>query len=142
MYLTQDEFNVLSGKKKGLSNFKISQKFKMSETAVKVAFGNLLAKYDANDSSDLNEKADIKKTKVTETPPYYEYEEIEGYKRLVKKITLKEQDTTNLKKFLEKAEKQEFELIFDKDPNNFYRALYIKNTKTNERIEICSEITD
>ena len=88
MYLTQNEFNVLSGKKIGLSNSEMRQNFRMSETEIKIAYGHLLAKYDVNDSLQLIKKANLKKVEVTENPPYYEYEEIEGHKRLVKKIQI------------------------------------------------------
>ena len=48
----------------------------------------------------------------------------------------------SLANFFENVEDEEFDLIFDKDPNNFYKALYVKNLKTNEKTEIYSKITD
>lgn len=142
MFLTQEEFNVLSGKIFGLSNFEISQKLKISETSVKITFGILLEKYGATDSLDLVQKANLNQIQISENPPYYNYEKIEGHKRLVKKIQISKQEFMSLAKFFENVEDEEFELIFDKDPNNFYKALYVKNLKTNEKTEIYSEITD
>ena len=142
MYLTQEEFNVLNGKIFGLSNFEISQKLKISEKSVKIIFGILLEKYGATDSLDLVQKSNLNQVQIFENPPYYDYEKIEGHKRLVKKIQISKQEFIALSKFFENVEDEEFELIFDKDPNNFYKALYVKNLKTNEKTEIYSKITD
>ena len=142
MYLTQEEFNVLNGKIFGLSNFEISQKLKISEKSVKIIFGILLEKYGATDSLDLVQKSNLNQVQIFENPPYYDYEKIEGHKRLVKKIKISKQEFIALSKFFENVEDEEFELIFDKDPNNFYKALYVKNLKTNEKTEIYSKITD
>lgn len=142
MFLTQEEFNVLNGKIFGLSNFEISQKLKISEKSVKIIFGILLEKYGAMDSLDLIQKSNLNQVQIAENPPYYDYEEIEGHKRLVKKIQISKQDFMSLAKFIENVDDEEFELIFDKDINNFYKALYVKILKTNEKTEIYSEITD
>ena len=140
MYLTEEEFKVLSGKKIGLSNHEISKNMKISVTAVKVAYHNLLSKYEAKDIMELNRKANLKNVEVAENLPYYDYEKIEGHKRLVKKIKITKEEVLALAKFFGNTQENEFELI--SYCHSFCKSLYIKNQKTKDITEIHSEITD
>ena len=140
MYLTEKEFKILSGKKIGLSNHEISKNMKISVTAVKIAYHNLLSKYEVKNIMELTEKANLKSVEVAENPPYYDYEKIEGQERLVKKIKITKEEVLTLAKFFENTQENELELI--SYSHSFCKSLFVKNPKTKDITENYSEITD
>lgn len=142
MYLTQDEFVTLSGIKLGLSNHQISKKFNISVSATMKTKGNLCKKYGVkNHWGELAEIADLKKVEVREENdiPFFQYED----SFLVQKIKICKKDVMALAKLFkqEKDERQEYELILNKDFNNMFNLLYVKNPETNEVQEV-RNITD
>ena len=64
MYLTQEEFNVLSFRLNGLSLQQIGKNLNTSVTAVTILYNNLLDKYGVNDSLALKEKVNFEEIKI------------------------------------------------------------------------------
>lgn len=64
MYLTQEEFNVLSFRLNGLSTKKISENIGISKTAVLICYNSLLDKYNVNDCVALKEKVNFEEIKI------------------------------------------------------------------------------
>lgn len=65
MYLTQDEFNVLSFRLNGLTTQQISENIGISKTAVLISYNSLLDKYNVNDSIALKEKVNFGEIKIS-----------------------------------------------------------------------------
>ena len=147
MYLTREEFLVLSARKMGIHCKRdIAEKFKLSETTVAICDNNLFKKYGIKAKSTVEAKqklvevADLKKVEVVETDkmPFFEYEN----NALVKKMKITKKNVEALSKYFEnvKDESQEYELILDEDFNNMYRILEIKDPLTGKKEELMSEI--
>ncbi len=80
MYLTDDEYKVLSGIIEGLPNHKIEEKYGIKMGTNDPRIVALMRKYGVNLYSDnyrkeIRDKADLSKTEVTEKEemPYFEY---------------------------------------------------------------------
>lgn len=147
MYLTKEEFLVLSARKMGIHQRKeISQKFKLSETIIALCDNNLFKKYGIKAGSSIEAKqklveiADLKKVEVVEIDkmPFYEYEN----NTLVKKIKITKKDCLTLFRYFENIEdeNQEYELVLDEDFSNLYRTLEIKDVKTSRKEDLTKEI--
>ena len=146
MYLTKEEFLVLSARKLGIhSREEISQKFKLSETTIALCDKALYQKYGikANSTVEYKQKlvevADLKKVEVVDADkmPYFEYEN----NVLVKKIKITKKDVLALLDYFQcvEDEKKEYELILDEDTSNMYRTLEVKDLETYEKSELTSE---
>lgn len=143
MYLTQDEFVTLSGIKLGLSSQQISKKFVISVNRVLIARHNLCKKYGVKSHwTELAEIADLKKVEVREENdiPFFQYMDL----CLVQKIKINKADVNNLVKFFEQEndDEKEYELILNKDFNNAFNSLYIKNLETEKTEEIKNILGD
>jgi len=154
MYLTQEEFIVLSARKMGIyATSEICQKFNISETAIKFADNALCKKYGISVKSAVNAKqklveiADIKQVKVVDRDkiPYYEYELISGHKNiytLVKKLKITKKDVLALNNYFKSVEDEnkQYELILDEDFFGMYRFLQVKEPDTNNKIDLTEEL--
>lgn len=111
MFLTEDEFIILSALRIGLNNTEIKEKFDIELIENDSRLNALYQKYGANSINKLVQIADLKKVEVLpkEKIPYYQYEDSE----LVHKIKICKNDVINLIKFFENVsdDKQEYELI-------------------------------
>ena len=145
MYLTKEEFLVLSARKLGIhSREEISQKFKLSQTSIALCDNALYQKYGikANSTVEYKQKlvevADLKKVEVVDADkmPYFEYEN----NVLVKKIKITKKDVLALLDYFQcvEDEKKEYELILDEDTSNMYRTLEVKDLETYEKSELTS----
>lgn len=65
MYLTQNEFNVLSFRLNGLTIQQISENMGISKTAVLICYNSLLDKYNVNDGVALKEKVNFEEIKIS-----------------------------------------------------------------------------
>ena len=146
MYLTKEEFLVLSARKLGIhSREEISQKFKLSQTSIALCDNALYQKYGikANSTVELKQKlveiADLKKVEIVDSDkiPYFEYEN----DVLVKKIKITKIDVLALLDYFQyiEDEKKEYELILNEDASNMYRILEIKDVETLEKTKLTSE---
>ena len=147
MYLTNEEFLVLSARKTGIHCKRdIAEKFKLSETTVALCDNNLFKKYGirANSTVEAKQKlveiADLKKVEVVDSDkiPYFEYEN----DVLVKKIKITKIDVLALLDYFQyvEDEKKEYELILNEDASNMYRILEIKDVETLEKMQLTSEV--
>ena len=147
MYLTKEEFIVLSARKMGMhSRSEISKKFKLPETVIAKCDKALYQKYGikANSTIEFKQKlvetADLKKVEVVEPDkmPYFEYEN----NMLVKKMKITTKDVLALSKYFKDVENEnkEYELILDEDVSNMYRLLGIKNILTGEKTQLTDEV--
>ena len=147
MYLTKEEFLVLSARKLGIhSQGEISQKFKLSATIIANCDRALYQKYGikANSTIEYKQKlvevADLKKVEVVDinNMPYFEYEN----DVLVKKIKITKKDVLALFDYFQNVEdeKKEYELILNEDTSNMYRILEIKDVETLEKTQLTSEV--
>ena len=147
MYLTQEEFLVLSARKMGIhKKSEIAYKFKLSEITVALCDNNLFKKYGIKAKSSVEAKqklveiADLKKVKVVDIDkiPFFEYEN----NTLVKKMKITKNDVEALSRYFENIEDENkvYELILDEDFNNMYRFLEIKDLSTGKKEKIISEI--
>ena len=142
VYLTQDEFIVLSALKMCLNNAEIFKNFKLQLGFNDPRLGALCLKYGAKNKQELLEKSNLKKVEVTEIEnmPYFQYETMKGAKvpDLVRKIKITKNDFLLLSDFFKSVNEpdKEFELIWYEDFFNIIECLEIKDTKTNEKYEL------
>ncbi len=140
MYLTENEFKVLSGIIIGLNDKEMQKKFHLSLSDIKLNKNNLCKKYGAKESyRELKTIADLKKVEVAEPNaiPFFEYEG----SVLVKKIKITKIDVIKLVVFFNRVpNRKEYELILDEDFGNMYRFLEIKDPVTNKKRTISSTI--
>ena len=137
MYLTEEEYMVLSARKMGIhQRSEIAHMFKLSETTVAICDSNLFKKYGIKTSSTVEAKqrlaevADLGKAEAVEKDkiPFFEYEN----NALVKKIKISKNDVFALYRYFQNIsdENKIYELISDEDDTNTYRTLEIKDIKT------------
>ncbi len=116
MFLTEDEFIILSAIKIGLNNTEIKEKFGIELFVNDSRISALFQKYGAGSINKLLQGADLKKVEILskEKIPYYQYEGSE----LVHKIKICKNDVINLIKFFENVSdsEQEYEImkLFDR----------------------------
>ena len=116
MFLTKDEFIILSAIKIGLNNTEIKEKFGIELIENDLRLDALYQKYGVSSINELLQIADLKKVEVLpkEKIPYYQYESSE----LVHKIKICQNDVINLIKFFENVSdsEQEYEImkLFDR----------------------------
>lgn len=116
MFLTKDEFIILSAIKIGLNNTEIKEKFGIELIENDLRLNALYQKYGVSSINELLQIADLKKVEVLpkEKIPYYQYESSE----LVHKIKICQNDVINLIKFFENVSdcEQEYEImkLFDR----------------------------
>ena len=116
MFLTKDEFIILSAIKIGLNNTEIKEKFGIELIENDSRLNALYQKYGVSSVNELLQIADLKKVEVLpkEKIPYYQYESSE----LVHKIKICQNDVINLIKFFENVSdcEQEYEImkLFDR----------------------------
>ena len=116
MFLTKDEFIILSAIKIGLNNTEIKEKFGIELIENDLRLNALYQKYGVSSINELLQIADLKKVEVLpkEKIPYYQYESSE----LVHKIKICQNDVINLIKFFESVSdsEQEYEImkLFDR----------------------------
>lgn len=125
MFLTKDEFIILSAIKIGLNNTDIKEKFGIELIKNDSRLNALYQKYGASSMDELLQIADLKKVEVLpkEKIPYYQYEGSE----LVHKIKFYKNDVVNLLNFFKNVSdnSKEYELIYRKNSNGF--KIEIKN---------------
>ncbi len=125
MFLTEDEFIILSAIKIGLNNDEIKEKFGIELIENDYRLHALYQKYGVNNINNLLQVADLKKIEVLpkEKIPYYLYDGFE----LVHKIKICKNDVINLVKFFENVQDdtKEYSLIYHNCFNNL--TLEIKN---------------
>ena len=111
MFLTKDEFIILSAIKIGLNNTEIKEKFGIELIENDSRLNALYQKYGVSSINELLQIADLKKVEVLpkEKIPYYQYESSE----LVHKIKFYKNDVVNLIKFFENVSdsEQEYEIL-------------------------------
>ena len=116
MFLTKDEFIILSAIKIGLNNTEIKEKFGIELIENDLRLNALYQKYGVSSINELLQIADLKKVEVLpkEKIPYYQYESSE----LVHKIKICQNDVINLIKIFENVSdsEQEYEImkLFDR----------------------------
>ena len=116
MFLTEDEFIILSAIKIGLNNTEIKEKFGIELIENDSRLNALYQKYGVSSINELLQIADLKKVEVLPPKkiPYYQYEGSE----LVHKIKICKNDVINLIKFFENVSdcEQEYEImkLFDR----------------------------
>lgn len=116
MFLTEDEFIILSAIKIGLNSTEIKEKLGIELIKNDSRLNALFQKYGVNSINELLQIADLKKVEVLprEKIPYYQYEGSE----LVHKIKICKNDVINLIKFFENVSdsEQEYEImkLFDR----------------------------
>ena len=116
MFLTKDEFIILSAIKIGLNNTEIKEKFGIELIENDSRLNALYQKYRVSSINELLQIADLKKVEVLpkEKIPYYQYEGSE----LVHKIKFYKNDVIYLIKFFENVTdcEQEYEImkLFDR----------------------------
>ena len=116
MFLTKDEFIILSAIKIGLNNTEIKEKFGIELIENDSRLNALYQKYGVSSINELLQIADLKKVEVLPKGkiPYYQYESSE----LVHKIKICQNDVINLIKFFENVSdcEQEYEImkLFDR----------------------------
>lgn len=112
MFLTEDEFIILSAIKIGLNNTEIKEKFDIELIENDSRLNALYQKYGANSINELVQIADLKKVEVLpkEKIPYYQYEGSE----LVHKIKICKNDVIKLTNFFDNVSNntKEYELIY------------------------------
>lgn len=125
MFLTKDEFIILSAIKIGLNNTEIKEKFGIELIKNDSRLNALYQKYGASSMDELLQIADLKKVEVLpkEKIPYYQYEGSE----LVHKIKFYKNDVVNLLNFFKNVSdnSKEYELIYRNKSNGF--KIEIKN---------------
>ncbi len=111
MFLTKDEFIILSAIKIGLNNTEIKEKFGIELIKNDSRLNALYQKYGVSGINELLQIADLQKVEVLpkEKIPYYQYEGSE----LVHKIKICKNDVVNLIKFFENVSdsEQEYEIM-------------------------------
>lgn len=111
MFLTEDEFIILSAIKIGLNNTEIKEKFGIELIKNDSRLNALYQKYGVSGINELLQIADLQKVEVLqkEKIPYYQYEGSE----LVHKIKICKNDVVNLIKFFENVSdsEQEYEIM-------------------------------
>ena len=140
MFLTQNEFTVLSGIIIGLTDREMQEKFHLSKTVIKQNKNALCKKYGVKEHYlELRHLADLKKVEVFETEniPYFQYEN----SILVQKIKINKKEVQKLYEFFRnKPENKDYELILDDDFSNLYRNIEIKDIETGEKYPISTII--
>ena len=142
MYLTQDEFLILSALKMGFNEIETKKHFGLKLGSNDPRLAALYLKYGVKNKQELLEKSNLKKVEVTEIEnmPYFQYETMKGAKipDLVRKIKITKNDFLLLSKFFRTVNEpdKEFELIWYEDFFNIIECLEIKDTKTNEKYEL------
>ena len=125
IFLTEDEFIILSAIKIGLNNTEIKEKFGIELIKNDSRLNASFQKYGVSSINELLQIADLKKVEVLpkEKIPYYQYEGSE----LVHKIKICKNDAINLIKFFKNVSDntKEYELIYRKNSNGF--KIEIKN---------------
>ena len=149
MYLTKEEFLVLSARKMGINvKQEIAQKFNLSEATVALCDRALYKKYgiEASSLADYNQKlvetADLNKVMVVDIDkmPYVEYEKKGNDYILVKKMRISKKEGSALSKyFADIRDDEEYELILDDDVHNMYRTFEIKNISTGKKENLPTE---
>jgi len=143
MFLTEEEFIILSALKIGLNNKEIKEKFKIQIYTNDPRLAALCKKYGIygyNFKKKLVKTTDLKQ--ITVLPinkiPFYQYEGIE----LVNKIKIRKKDITKLNEFFKNVsdDSQEYELIYNEDYFNLFKFLEIKDLNTNKKYEIRNDI--
>ena len=150
MFLTEEEFLVLTSFKMGLSHTQVKEKLGITIHTNDTRVANLCKKYGVKNTCSIRpwitENVDMKKVQVfkQEEIPFYQYEHNGKFYELVNKIKITKNDVLKLAEYFEKVEdnKQEFELISFNDYFNFYDYLEIKNLKTGEKDKLNFHITD
>ena len=136
MFLTQNEFAILSGIIIGLTDREMQEKFHLSEKIIKQNKYALCQKYGVKEHYiELKQLANLKKVEVVEIEnmPFYEYEN----SILVKKIKINKTEAKKLYDFFKnKPENKDYELISDNDFSNLYRSIEIKDIETGEKYPI------
>ena len=111
MFLTEDEFIILSAIKIGLNNTEIKEKFGIELIKNDSRLNALYQKYGVSGINELLQIADLQKVEVLpkEKIPYDQYEGSE----LVHKIKICKNDVVNLIKFFENVSdsEQEYEIM-------------------------------
>ena len=124
MFLTEEEFVILSSIKIGLSNPEIKEKFGIPLCTNDPRVDSLFQKYGANDKVELIENADLRKVEVCtkENIPYFEYDKD---MQLVKKIPVCKKDVERLMKIFENVQDEEeiFSLVYCSNTLNEYLFL-------------------
>ena len=141
MYLTNDEFLILSGIKMGLSYQEISKKFGLKICTNDPRIGSLCQKYGVESPKELIKTAELKKVEVRETQdiPYFEYDE-NGF-NLVKKISITKKDVEKIWNFFENMPANKpYELIAVDDFYNMQQNLEIQDPGTGKKSQIASTI--
>ncbi len=140
MFLTQNEFAVLSGIIIGLTDKEMQEKFHLSKTVIKQNKNALCKKYGGKEHYlELRHLADLKKVEVFETEniPYFQYEN----SILVQKIKINKKEVQKLYEFFRnKPENKDYELISNDDFSNLYRNIEIKDIETGEKYPISTII--
>ena len=150
MYLTEEEFLVLTSFKMGLTHSQAKEKLGITIHTNDTRVANICKKYGIENTCSIRPWIDknvaMKKVVVfkQETIPFYQYEHNGKFYELVNKIKITKEDVLKLAEYFEKVEdnKQEFELISFNDYFNFYDYLEIKDLKTGEKDKLNFHITD
>ena len=150
MYLTEEEFLVLTSFKMGLTHSQAKEKLGITIHTNDTRVANICKKYGIENTCSIRPWIDknvaMKKVVVfkQETIPFYQYEHNGKFYELVNKIKITKEDVLKLAEYFEKVEdnKQEFELISFNDYFKFYSSLEIKNLKTGEKDKLNFHIID
>ena len=137
MYLTEDEFRILSGIKEGLTSQKIEEKYKIRMGMNDPRIVSLAKKYGVSISNpykkkELREKSDLSKVKVVskEEMPYFQYVDLE----LADYIDINKRDILCLVEYFKNISSEAWwnthRLLRTED--GLGTSLYIKDLKTNE----------
>lgn len=119
MFLTEDEFIILSAIKIGLNSTEIKEKFDIELVENDLRLSALYQKYGACSINELLQIADLKKVEILskEKIPYYQYEGSE----LVYKIKICKNDVIKLTNFFDNVSDNTkgYDLIYRNRFDNF-----------------------
>lgn len=131
MYLTEEEFVILSAYKMNLTNNDIFKHFGIRIYTNDPRVDSLYKKYGVKDRIALIQKADLKKVEVCESVediPFFTYDD---NKQLVKVIRICKKDVISLLKILETVqyENKSFQLVQCSNTLNEYLCVKIGDTE-------------
>ncbi len=128
MYLTNEEYKILSLFLKGLNQSEINKTTDLKLCTNDPRVNSLYQKYRVYDRIELIKKADLDKAEIVDITdmPYFEYNE-----QLVKKIPVSKKDIQGLMKLLKTVEDNEeyFDLVYSPNTMDEYLYLETKNGK-------------